>query len=471
MLTSAQERHLLCLECLARATKRLRIFSSVFIVCCLIFSSAIYLNSGTVQQDNLIQMTSNRTATQLVGTRRLVECAPVQRIVFLKTHKTAGTSIGTILQRYGYTRNLSFAIPAKNTPVFDCCRYFKRSDVFLYKKQESELGDESDDGGGTNTFDMLTNHAVYLRPEMDAIVPDALYITSVRDPVDQFESAFVYFDIANQAEIAKVKNPIATFFTNPQHYKQKISYGGRQVQNGQLYDLGLSTEHFLDPFYVKYKIRQLDNEFDLVFVKEYFDESLILMKKLFCWGIDDILYIPKRIANFRFNISENLRETIRKWNHADVLLYEHFNRTLWRKIEEYGAEFWRDLDEFRRRMEEVSSLCETKKVDKDNVHHLSIVELQNKSEFCQNLYRMDGEYVKLIRWNMVPMRSNFSDNATTTNMTKVQSGNPRDKPTLQKKVKPRNSISTNRRKSKPVIVKKHGTSKRIIKVTKKRVKH
>ncbi len=220
---------------------------------------------------------------------------------------------------------------------------FKRKDVYQY---EQLLDQQSYNSSQPVAFDMLTSHAVYSRPEMDAVVPEALYITSLRNPVDQFESAFVYFDMAKQASITNTNgsNPISVFFKRPLFYKRKIRYGGSQVQNGQLFDLGFQNHYFSDPFYINYKIRQLENEFDLVFIKEHFDESLILMKKLFCWEMDDILYIPKRIRDdsFRYNMSDDLRQSIKEWNHADVLLYEHFNRTLWRKIDEYGADFWRE---------------------------------------------------------------------------------------------------------------------------------
>ena len=268
---------------------------------------------------------------------------------------------------------------------------------------------------------MLTNHAVYNRPEMDATVPEAIYITSLRDPVDQFESAFAYFNMKEQAKIDdNDTNPIDTFLKNAEQLRSKIRYGSTQVQNGQIHDLGLISQQSLDPFYVNHKIKQLDNEFDLVLIKEYFDESLILMKKLFCWEIDDILYIPKRIRNseFRLNISQSLRHRIMEWNYADMLLYEHFNRTLWRKIDEYGIDFWQDLDEFRKRIRTVSSMCQAdnENILKDEKHHLNIIESSNKTEFCINLFRMDGDYTTLIKEIM-------STHRTSSRTTQVMSVN------------------------------------------------
>ena len=36
------------------------------------------------------------------------------------------------------------------------------------------------------------------------------------------------------------------------------------------------------------KIQELDEKFDLVMMVEHFQESLILMKNLFCWEVGDI---------------------------------------------------------------------------------------------------------------------------------------------------------------------------------------
>ena len=408
-----------------------------------------------VLQSRLIE--TPQLSRRLTATAR-PQCSPAHRVIFLKTHKTAGTSIATIIQRYGYTRNLTFAIPNRNTPVFNVNSHFKRTEVLGYHKIARN-----------KSFDMLTSHAVYLRPEMDATVPNALYVTSLRDSVDQFESAFVYYDIKKQLRFAKEENPIATFFTNPTYYKKKVRYGRTQVQNGQLYDLGFDTRFVSDPYYVQYKIRQLDGEFDLVLIKEYFDESLILMKKLFCWELDDIIYIPKRTRaeNSYFNNSESLHEKIRKWNHADMLLYEHFNRTLWRKIAEYGDEFWTELEIFRRRVKEVTSVCESNiQVVKDKIHHIDVVKLRNGSKFCEDLVRMDGDYTTLIRCRMKTYDNTTIQEPVTKNATnKLQVMNRTNRQrTLNKnasvnsRVKPGNA--TGRPLQKQVVHVKHVKVKR-----------
>ncbi|XP_077986077.1 uncharacterized protein LOC144440565 [Glandiceps talaboti] len=89
-------------------------------------------------------------------------------------------------------------------------------------------------------------------------------------------------------------------------------------------------------------------------------------------------------------MSTSLRDKIYKWNSLDVKVYDRFNKTLWRKIKEYGEDFEKDLQEFRRLRDAVSRDC-----GDENSSRLvtSTVELLEKSgsvitdpvKFCINL--------------------------------------------------------------------------------------
>ena len=74
----------------------------------------------------------------------------------------------------------------------------------------------------------------------------------------------------------------------------------------------------------------LKQEFDLVMLMEYFDESLVLLKRRFCWKMEDILYfeLNERMGIEKQDVTSQVREQIRKWNSADVLLYDAFNQML-----------------------------------------------------------------------------------------------------------------------------------------------
>jgi len=128
------------------------------------------------------------------------------------------------------------------------------------------------------------------------------------------------------------------------------------------FDLGLDYRFYQNVTAIKEYIAFLEKEFDLVMISDYFDESVVLMKRLFCWEFDDILYIKanERIDKERaVHLSEDIRENIKRWNKADVFLYQHLNQTFWRKIQMEGEDFYSDLATFRHKKTEMTHLCFT----------------------------------------------------------------------------------------------------------------
>ena len=96
---------------------------------------------------------------------------------------------------------------------------------------------------------------------------------------------------------------------------------------------------------------------DLVLITEYFDESLLLLRRLMCWDWADILYLPKNVRSSPPQIPEQLRQSMRKFNAVDMRLYEHFNKSLWDKVDKYGPSFESDLADFRAMLNQTAQLC------------------------------------------------------------------------------------------------------------------
>lgn len=59
---------------------------------------------------------------------------------------------------------------------------------------------------------------------------------------------------------------------------------------GQIFDLGLQHKYYNDPVMIQKHIDELAENIDLVLIMEYFDESLILLKRELCWELDDVVY-------------------------------------------------------------------------------------------------------------------------------------------------------------------------------------
>lgn len=106
------------------------------------------------------------------------------------------------------------------------------------------------------------------------------------------------------------------------------------IRNPLLFDLGLSFKHYQNLTAVNEYIQFLDKEFVLAMIMDYFDESLVLMKRLLCWEMDDILYLKlnERIDKEKNTLlTDDVKENVKRWNKADVLLFEYFNEAFWKK--------------------------------------------------------------------------------------------------------------------------------------------
>ena len=253
---------------------------------------------------------------------------------------------------------------------------------------------------------MFTNHARFNRREFDKVFHAAKYVTIIREPVSQFESGFFYFNISKAMKI-KSEDPLALFMRDPKKNFEQLLKSRHlfkiSMHNYQLYDLGLEFDQMDNESVIWNKIQQLDSEFDLVMIQEYFDESLLLLCKMFCWEMDDIVYLAKavRSQNLRIKLTDDLRNNISSWNHADVLLYKHFNATFWRKLQDYGPTLQSDLALFRRKLTEAVDMCiENINQNKTGRRTVLITLKTNASEWCNMLQRDDVNYTSLIRSRM-----------------------------------------------------------------------
>ena len=202
---------------------------------------------------------------------------------------------------------------------------------------------------------------------------DTDYITILRDPVTQFESSFFYFEFDRVLSLKNHPDPIAEFMRYPDEYLYNTTLVVNNfpdtinlIQSGMFYDLGQDFVDVEEAQEIQKRIHHLESEFRLVMITEYFDESLVLLKMEMCWQLEDILYIKQnqrtklhhRNSTLKSqNMPEDLRERIRQWNRADSMLYEHFNKTLWSKIEARGASFRVQLAQFRAMNRAVKQAC------------------------------------------------------------------------------------------------------------------
>lgn len=111
--------------------------------------------------------------------------------------------------------------------------------------------------------------------------------------------------------------------------------------------LCLSPEEFDKPRAVDAFIDHVDEVFHLVMINEYMLESLILLKDLLCWSLEDVVMLAKNFRN-KSAIESLLPTTINQVYRlciADFRLYVYFKSRLMQKIRDYGEK--RMVDEVR----------------------------------------------------------------------------------------------------------------------------
>ena len=236
---------------------------------------------------------------------------------------------------------------------------------------------------------ILDNHARYHYENMRSVMPnDTIFVTILRDPVKQFESSFSYMTLDKILGMKNSTNPIDEFFKDPDgvlvNYvlTQDLRINSdrlKLIRNGMFYDLGLESKDFENATKVEAMIKQLESQFHLVMLTEYFEQSMVLLKRLLCWDLDDVVYftLKQRAVSWKRNISEPLREKIQKWSSADVALYAHFNKTFWTILNNLGPDFHEEVESLKRRNREMMELC----IRKENHHSAELLQTAETRQF------------------------------------------------------------------------------------------
>ncbi|XP_034064448.1 galactosylceramide sulfotransferase isoform X1 [Gymnodraco acuticeps] len=286
--------------------------------------------------------------------------SPKVNIMFMKTHKTASSTILNILFRFGQKHKLKFAFPEGRND------FFYPSPFLCSQVKDYRPGD---------CFNIVCNHMRFAHQEVAKLLPpDAVYITILRDPVDLFESSFNYYHrVVPLTWRINGENQLVEFLNNPHTFYSPEAFNSFYLKNLLFFDFGFDNNLEGDDPRVMRDIHKLSTRFDLVLVAEYFDESLILLKDTLCWTMEDILYF-KLNARRRSSVSRltpELRAKALQWNGADWRLYQHFNSTFWARVEAYGRERMKqEVKELRRRNAEMKAICiqDGGSVEAQNIH-------------------------------------------------------------------------------------------------------
>ncbi|XP_056147184.1 galactosylceramide sulfotransferase [Lampris incognitus] len=290
---------------------------------------------------------NNFTIPRLSTKNKSAVCSPKVNIMFMKTHKTASSTLLNILFRFGEKNKLKFAFPNGRNDFFYPSP-FLCSQVKDYQPREC--------------FNIVCNHMRFNAQEVAKLLPlDTVYITILRDPADLFESSFHYYHRAVPLTWRiSGEDKMTEFLRSPWTYYSPEAYNSFYLRNLLFFDFGFDNNLEADDSFVVRAIQTLSEHFHLILIAEYFEESLVLLKETLCWTIEDLLF-------FKFNVRQRsqvsrltpeLRAKALNWNGADWRLYQHFNSTFWTRVHTFGEKrMEQEVKELRRRISEMKAIC------------------------------------------------------------------------------------------------------------------
>ena len=280
--------------------------------------------------------------------------APVTKVGFMKTHKTASSTVQNILFRYGMNSGWNFVLPSVGSHLGPPANQYQLTVPFKAAWLEDVPWRAMVQDQGYNIFAL---HTKWSQTQVEKIMgAGTKYVTIMRDPVDNFESLYNYVHFEKVFKMS-LEEFVHQYIEKRKPIQRVNQYLGR---NQQLWDLGLDRRNLTNLKAVKEMIADIERNFDLVMIAEDFDASLVLLAEQLCWPLTNMtsLKINARKKSAVEKLSQKARDILQDWLWADKMLYDHFKEKLSRQKEAFGAKkLLAKVTELKELNEKVKSEC------------------------------------------------------------------------------------------------------------------
>lgn len=275
-------------------------------------------------------------------------CQAKTNVMFLKTHKTASSTILNILFRFTERYELTAALPADQLFHLGYPERFVANFVEDFQSQ------------GQN-YNIMCNHLRFNPSEVHKVMAkNTFYFSILRNPIALLESSYVYYK--NVAPAFSKSKDVNEYLESPLKYYHKEDYRKNiYAKNNMWFDFGYDNNAEDNENYIQSVLDETEENFHLILIADYFDESMILLKHTLCWDLDDVIYFK---LNSRSNetvqaLTPESKERVKKWCSLDWKLYLHFNQSFWRRIEETIGleELEKEVNGLRMRQKELMETC------------------------------------------------------------------------------------------------------------------
>ena len=329
--------------------------------------------------------------------------------VFLKTHKTATDTLAAVFRRFALNRNLSVMLPLGRKYTLGWPHQIQ---FFMHRWARSD-----------KTFNIVLDHAVFNYSYFASALPeDTVYFTSLRHPVSRLSSALAYNHMDICGKMPKKVDLTKEFLRNMFHYEDVyksldntlyIKYcpcmrdSVTITKNAMAFDLGFPTGYHFDRpdqqqnyTYISNWLHTIHNQMDFVILVEHFNTSMVLLKRIMCWTLKDVLYRPVNLSRrIRHRITEAESYTYLQWSNVDTLLHRLMNHTFWKRINSLGSDFLEEVEVYEQQLHIVWNFCEG--MDQTRKDELVIEKTKWESAYmvtrsdCDMMYDKDDLRLKI----------------------------------------------------------------------------
>jgi hypothetical protein len=257
------------------------------------------------------------------------ECQPQNKVIFVKTHKCASSTIQNVLLRYALGNDLNIVLPMTGNYVG---RYIPFNNAVLWGTPSEQANLQ---------YDMYCLHGIWNYTGVNGIMnrgdgKRGFYFSILRDPIELFTSLWDYTKKSNLYGVS-----LETYALSPKVGKLADRRSNSNLgRNQMLFDFGLDHQKFDDMYAIREKIAEIDQTFDLILVEELFEKSMVLLRDALCWTYEEVSYLKlnARQEERKSQLSEEARAALKDWLWGDYMLYDHFQANFQSKVDRYGVD-------------------------------------------------------------------------------------------------------------------------------------
>jgi hypothetical protein len=257
----------------------------------------------------------------------MVDLKTEKTVIFLHIQKTAGTTLRTVIERLYETSAIYSIYPYnKNYP-----------DIDVFKK----LSDSE-----KSKIKIICGHISFGVHE--SMPQECTYITVLRNTVDRVVSFYSHITRDGQEDDEQLLSYRTTAKQNNMSLSDFVASGiAYQTDNHQTRILSNMNPSVGEctPDMLEEAKKNLREHFAVVGLTERFDESVMLMKKVFGWKTP--FYLTTNVSQNRPSVDEEDIKVIEEHNKLDIELYNYASELLDEQIKNHGPSFEKEVEDFR----------------------------------------------------------------------------------------------------------------------------